>query len=129
VNATFNAAGVSPGIYTVDFKATDDGFPVGVTNQRFTFNVIYESTAGLDENSLNEFSIFPNPTNDKFNISLKAENSNARLILQDVTGKIMLDQAIQNNQQIDLSNYTNGIYFATIQSNNTVIGVQRVVKK
>jgi hypothetical protein len=60
---------------------------------------------------------------------LKAENSNARLILQDVTGKIMLDQAIQNNQQIDLSNYTNGIYFATIQSNNTVIGVQRVVKK
>ncbi len=129
VNATFNAAGVSPGIYTVDFTATDDGFPVGVTNQRFTFNVIYESTAGLDENSMNEFSIFPNPTNDKFNISLKAGNSNARLILQDVTGKIMLDQAIQNNQQIDLSNYTNGIYFATIQSNNTVIGVQRVVKK
>lgn len=129
VNATFNAAGVSPGIYTVDFTATDDGFPVGVTNQRFTFNVIYEAVAGLDENSLNEFSIFPNPTNDKFNISLKAGNSNARLILQDVTGKIMLDQAIQNNQQIDLSNYTNGIYFATIQSNNTVIGVQRVVKK
>ncbi len=129
VNATFNAAGVSPGIYTVDFTATDDGFPVGVTNQRFTFNVIYESTAGLDENSMNEFSIYPNPTNDKFNISLKAGNSNARLILQDVTGKIMLDQAIQNNQQIDLSNYTNGIYFATIQSNNTVIGVQRVVKK
>lgn len=129
VNATFNAAGVSPGIYTVDFTATDDGFPVGVTNQRFTFNVIYEAVAGLDENSMNEFSIFPNPTNDKFNISLKAGNSNARLILQDVTGKIMLDQAIQNNQQIDLSNYTNGIYFATIQSNNTVIGVQRVVKK
>jgi hypothetical protein len=129
VNATFNAAGVSPGIYTVDFTATDDGFPVGITTQRFTFNVMYSATAGLDENSMNEFSIFPNPTNDKFNISLKAGNSNARLILQDVTGKIMLDQAIQNNQQIDLSNYTNGIYFATIQSNNTVIGVQRVVKK
>ena len=76
-----------------------------------------------------QLAIFPNPTNDKFNISLKAGNSNARLILQDVTGKIMLNQAIQNNQQIDLSNYTNGIYFATIQSNNTVIGVQRVVKK
>ena len=129
VNATFNAAGVSPGIYTVDFTATDNGFPVGITTQRFTFNVMYSATAGLDENSMNEFSIFPNPTNDKFNISLKAGNSNARLILQDVTGKIMLDQAIQNNQQIDLSNYTNGIYFATIQSNNTVIGVQRVVKK
>lgn len=129
VNATFNAAGVSPGIYTVDFTATDDGFPVGITTQRFTFNVMYSATAGLDENSMNEFSIFPNPTNDKFNISLKAGNSNAKLILQDVTGKIMLDQAIQNNQQIDLSNYTNGIYFATIQSNNTVIGVQRVVKK
>ena len=129
VNATFNAAGVSPGIYTVDFTATDDGFPVGITTQKFTFNVMYSATAGLDENSMNEFSIFPNPTNDKFNISLKAGNSNARLILQDITGKIMLDQAIQNNQQIDLSNYTNGIYFATIQSNNTVIGVQRVVKK
>ncbi len=129
VNATFNAAGVSPGIYTVDFTATDDGFPVGITTQRFTFNVMYSATAGLDESSMNEFSIFPNPTNDKFNISLKAGNSNARLILQDITGKIMLDQAIQNNQQIDLSNYTNGIYFATIQSNNTVIGVQRVVKK
>jgi hypothetical protein len=126
--ATFNAAGVSPGVYTVDFTASDNGFPVGITTQRFTFHVMYDAALGINEVNQDHFSLFPNPTNGKFTVQLNDKIANARLIVEDVTGKTLFNTTVQNQAQVDLNSYTTGVYFVSILSNDQVIGVQRVIK-
>jgi hypothetical protein len=70
--------------------------------------------AGTDENTL-EFSVYPNPTQSTINI-----NSNQQigfLEIRSIDGKIVKSETY-NNTAIDVSDFTNGIYFITIFSSD-----------
>jgi hypothetical protein len=67
-----------------------------------------------------EFNIYPNPANDFIEIETDFENSSISVF--DVTGKLILrEKIIQNKTRIDLSNYSTGLYFIQLQSEQKML--------
>jgi len=85
--------------------------------------VITESTLSINEFETTTFSVYPNPSKGIFNISTKIPEFN--FSIYDVTGKLILKQdkakTTNNNYSLDISNYTSGVYFLTITSQNTKV--------
>jgi hypothetical protein len=129
IQASFNATGVTPGIYHVSITATDNGTPVGVTTKNFVFEVIYENSVSIGEGSTSIFSIHPNPTSDKLSITLNETNTDYSVIIQDLSGKTLIQQAVKNQDQIDIEHFKSGIYLLKISSSNHEIGTLKVVKQ
>ena len=69
-------------------------------------------------NLVDNISIFPNPTSDYISISnLKLTES--YLIVNQIGQKVKKG-IISNNQQIDIRNFTNGLYFLKFENGNTI---------
>ena len=78
-----------------------------------------DSTTVIDEDILNQFIIYPNPTSTLLNIQTEA---NATYQLYDISGKLILKGKVNNQiKAIDLSVISNGLYFLklTIANKNT----------
>jgi len=129
IDAEFNATGVAPGIYHVSLTATDDGIPVGVTTKQFVFEVIYESSLGINNMEKSKFSVYPNPTDNLLTIELENMNGLYQIQLNDLTGKLIISKEIENHEQLNLNNLNEGMYLLTILKNGEIIGIERVVKK
>ena len=57
-----------------------------------------------------ELGIYPNPTNDKFTVTLDSEGF-SDLVVFDVLGNIMTSVRFQRSAEIDASNWATGVYF------------------
>ena len=77
-----------------------------------------------------EIKVYPNPTTNFVN--LKVENSkieNMQYILTSVYGKVLqLKKITKNQEQINFSNVTTGIYFISISKNNQLIKTLKIIK-
>lgn len=62
----------------------------------------------------------PNPVNDKLWITLDQYQPQSYRIT-DVNGKILAHQVVQNLQSIDVSNFPNGIYFLSVQTEKGIL--------
>ena len=83
--------------------------------------VTLSNAVGINEISNNDkVVIYPNPANDNINIDVKNYNE---IIITDISGKVVmnLDSASIQNNTIDISNLSNGIYFVTINSDDSSI--------
>ncbi len=131
IDASFDATGVAPGIYTVNLTAKDNGIPVGITTKQFIFNVKYDASLAAEVNELEtNFIAYPNPVSDKLSISLKNNFGIAQLIIQDLSGKTLFSNEIETqNIELDLRNYSEGTYILSVYSENELLGVQRIIKK
>ncbi len=78
----------------------------------------------------NEIEIFPNPSNGAFRISMKTGETIRSYSLINHMGAIILDSEQNNKQtyQIDLRNYSPGIYYVRVSTDKNVI-VKRVIIK
>ncbi len=100
-----------------------------------TWTINYSTTLGIEDISSvkHNFNIkvFPNPTQDivNFKIESNAEN-NLKIDIVSIDGKQLKSLTIFNaiNSQIDLSNFTNGIYIANFYSGNTLIASKKLIK-
>ena len=73
-----------------------------------------------NNNQLNsDFNIFPNPTNRVFRIRFSSTNHNGfKIILRNSTGaKVLIGDYFQD-EEIDVSNLSKGLYILEIQSND-----------
>ncbi|MDI1233895.1 MAG: T9SS type A sorting domain-containing protein [bacterium] len=72
---------------------------------------------------------YPNPFQNNITISLPA-NVVARITIYDINGKNIIDQTVLNNEVVDLSNLSRGIYTGKIidQSNGSVLQTQKLIK-
>ena len=69
-----------------------------------------QSTGINDINYLNEFKIYPNPSNDKIQIDF-TENQNIKMQVYNMIGKCVLQKELNNMQnKIDISSLSKGIY-------------------
>ncbi len=78
--------------------------------------IVEEGSTILGVNSVpaNTVALFPNPTSEKLNFSLKGlENTPVQII--DVNGKIVLTTNISENSDINVSSLKSGVYFAMLQ--------------
>lgn len=68
----------------------------------------------------------PNPAGANFKlVGLEGE---ARVIMYDMQGKVLLDKHIRDNEKIDLSNIKKGIYFLEISTKDGSMGAKLLKK-
>ena len=91
--------------------------------------VTVTSTAGISENNLLSFEMYPNPVSDVLNIQLPTGTEKAEISVFDYTGRLVSSKIISSNDTaIDVQKISRGIYMIRVAT-NTKIGVQRFIKK
>ncbi|MCR9172046.1 MAG: T9SS type A sorting domain-containing protein [bacterium] len=90
---------------------------------RANFNQILS----VEENSVNNFSVHPNPTNGVITIETE-ENESSRVIVTNIQGRKILETELSGTQSIDLSNNASGTYVIKV-SNSKGTYSKRIVLK
>ncbi|NCA19795.1 MAG: T9SS C-terminal target domain-containing protein [Crocinitomicaceae bacterium] len=84
---------------------------------------------GINELTLANFKIVPNPNNGTFNVILSEEVNNATISIQDLNGKTVQTSTFSGLEfQANLTGVTTGVYFVKIQTENS-IAVEKVIIK
>ena len=117
---SFVVEGLESGVYT--FTVTNGS---GCTSEESDNVVINSVTSSISDNSVEDFSLFPNPAKDI--IYLKPpKNYNETIIVEvmDMLGKTLLFKKINNPSglsEINLSGYRSGVYFINIVTENKTL--------
>lgn len=87
----------------------------------------------LEENNINGFTIYPNPTNGLLNISSDISLQDAKISIYDVTGRLLsrnvnINVVNNNSMEINVANLANGNYFISIE-NDSKKSVKQFIKK
>lgn len=111
---------------TVTNKANiyfDYNAPVITNTTSTTFQILSNGDFELD----NSIAIAPNPA--KNNVNINCNNNVKTIELFDVQGRVLITQIVNNSQtQLDVSNYTNGIYFVKITTEKGV-KIEKIIKE
>ncbi len=132
--ATPNATGPGPhttfyeneGIYSVSLTVTNAfGNDVELKNDYIT---VIDAT-GLEELGIASLALSPNPSNGQVNLTIKTQElASYHLYLSDVSGKILWEAQTMPSQEIvqpiHLHDFANGLYFISIQNEES-----KVIKK
>lgn len=118
----------------------------GVPEPLFAITALTSSMAGtseyafyLDQNDItlylnnfisdNNISIYPNPVIDKLTIEYNNEaNKSIKYQIIDLRGSIVLEDVLYMNNEIDISNFSAGIYMLKLQTENE-IKTYKIVKE
>jgi hypothetical protein len=123
--AMIGTASQISGANTVDFTkpviytfVAEDGSTVNYT---VYVDVEPKSTLGIEEQDQNVVSIYPNPSNGVF--TLKATSGSVNVSIMDAQGRVVFNQEVTSyageEMQLDLTQFGKGIYFATVQINES----------
>lgn len=94
----------------------------------------FDPGASVKELSSNtSFNVFPNPSNDIFNITLDAKNAEVvNLTVTNIVGQLVISKRItvsgQTKETISLAGFDKGIYFLTIDNNKQKQTVKLIVE-
>ncbi|MFC0878314.1 T9SS type A sorting domain-containing protein [Saccharicrinis sp. FJH2] len=100
---------------------------VTITNKSAEKNL---TTSLISESGLNHiFKLYPNPVNDFIVIKMPKEIQYSHLKILNIQGKIIKSFTVHNNQnQLDVSDLSNGIYFVRIQTDKGCL-IKKIVKQ
>lgn len=87
-----------------------------------------DGTVGTEDFQNVEFSLYPNPANEKITIASSNATSNYQIAIFDVLGKKIITSEIQNMGSIDVSALASGTYLVKINAENKT-STLRFVKK
>lgn len=112
----------------------DGNFLYGMTSNGGTYSAgtifKYALTTGIAENnSTVGFTIYPNPNNGKFQLSMEnfSFNKSSKVFVLDVLGNIVQENEMSSqNLTIDISSQTKGMYFVKIE-NEQGIKVEKII--
>lgn len=99
--------------------------PAIITN---TFQTTFVNPLSNENFSLNNITIYPNPSNDILNINYGTETIEVKSIeIQDMLGKVIykIHSKVEN---IDVSNMNSGIYFITISTESNGKIIKKLIK-
>jgi hypothetical protein len=101
--------------------------PAIVTNMFQTeFVAVLESESFLTD----EFAVYPNPTSSILNIQSKLSATISEVNVYDVLGKLLLNKKIAVSvTEIDMTNYSPGLYLLEIVSENNQKSIHKIIKK
>jgi hypothetical protein len=120
-------ASITPVTYTnAQAEIYFDYNPPIITN---THTTTFTNNLGTSTFDLSELSIYPNPFQEVLNIQSGKNDTILNIKLFDLTGKIIVNQKINNNNyQLNTTNFTSGIYLLEIESPNDVI-LKKIIKQ
>lgn len=90
--------------------------------------VIVQSTIGLNENTMNSFRVFPNPSGGTFSIEINHALSNASLTVTNALGSVVYHEKLNHlagSKSLELGHLSEGVYMISISSGQQVM-MQRV---
>ena len=107
----------------------DDFNQDGGSLESWKLEICTEPTLSLNDNILNEFTVYPNPNNGSFNVRLNGQtNEDINIIVFDIRGRQIFNSTYQNtsdfNETINLNDVHSGVYLMKINS-----GEKRLTKK
>jgi hypothetical protein len=124
-NEMISGASLGTGSHVITLTVVDANGCEGSTSQ----TLIVDPCIGLDELSLENMVVYPNPSFGVFNYTFFGDFSGTDMTLTDLAGKtIWSAQVAQAEGEIDLSAYESGTYLLTV-SNGTEANVLRLVKQ
>ena len=82
-------------------------------------------TAGVDDNMLSDFAVYPNPTTGI--LTVQSKTAIVQIEIHNLLGQLVLSNTNQNT--IDISNVSQGVYFIKVMGENGGFGAQKVVKE
>ncbi len=97
-------------------------------------NFVIETTLGVDQNSLNNFSVYPNPTSDNVTVSFNSNSiENVNLSLYDVQGRLITSSKVDSvigdfNYNFDMASIPTGFYLLKISQGNQNY-TSKIIKK
>ncbi|MCB0703337.1 MAG: T9SS type A sorting domain-containing protein [Candidatus Kapaibacterium sp.] len=100
---------------------TKDNSFIGFSNY-FLDKFLYDRESNIGTEYEEEIIISPNPTNNFVNIELNCIEQLINYQINDVNGLLVYNSSVQNHVgrlQVDFSSYPIGIYFLTLNCNNT----------
>jgi Secretion system C-terminal sorting domain len=86
---------------------------------------------GLNENNLNDFTVYPNPATDQLFIDLDANLQNSTVIVSNAVGQQLKSYNLSeftNEVSINIEDLTSGVYFISVSSNGQISEPKRFVK-
>ena len=89
-------------------ESKNDGYPNFIGS---TFNAVVETKVD------NKIILYPNPATKAFQLS--GLEGTATVALSDLSGRLLISKEVTSNETVSISTLPNGIYLATIKSNNT----------
>jgi len=116
----------NPGTYTVSLVASNGG----VSDTETVTNLItVTGTNSIEDISfVNKISVYPNPSNGLFNLTLEGI-SESTIEIYNIQGKKILSKIQENEEVLSFELQTEGIYFVKIINNHFVETKKVVVKK
>ncbi|MBT3303270.1 MAG: DUF5011 domain-containing protein [Bacteroidetes bacterium] len=117
------------GLYHVCYQAKD---PSGNMTPQICrlVRVIYQNTS-IDDNTETKVAVYPNPTNGRFVVELEVANgSNVSVSILNLLGEevkvVSRNATAQDQYEIDLSDFANGVYLVKVQTGDNSI-LKRIV--
>lgn len=114
---------VNPTVTSIYEVVVDNGISEDAANVIVTVNEC--EVKPIEERISFDLKVYPNPTTDFINIKLSGIDVLSSLQLSDITGKTLINEAIQpmSNEiiirTIDMSRFSKGMYLLTIFENGT----------
>lgn len=94
------------------------------------FYLAFEEQATDIDNQNSSISIYPNPAKNFIKINNTGSNTSSSIVISSVNGKIWYkNDNAENINTIDLSNFSNGIYFMQIKLNDGSTFYQKIILK
>ena len=102
---------------------------INVSDVRLKETWVIDVPVGIKENYRDpNFSIYPNPCNEKIFISSSGLNSGYFIEVTDISSKLVLKQHLQYSNSADLSALEKGVYFLKIYSENNLPEIKKLIK-
>ncbi|MFT5824514.1 MAG: hypothetical protein ACI8ZM_005782 [Crocinitomix sp.] len=122
-NAFANAASTIPGNNYLDF-ASITGFSMFFVSSEV-------STLGITPKSFsNEIKIYPNPTNDNFEILFNSNQKKLKINIYSSLGQLMQTRILENSDRIQMKlNQPSGIYFVECINDNGNKYIRKLIKE
>ncbi len=99
-----------------------------LTKEGFVYNWTCETSGvGVQENSTQQVSVYPNPTQGIFKIEFSGIN-NLSFVLRDLLGKeVLSNKNYSSNSAIDISQLAKGTYLLELYDNGVLIDINKLI--
>lgn len=122
--STLANAQLPEGTTTIVWTITD----IAGNENTCSFDVTVNLFVGIETLQQNGISIYPNPTNGIVNFDFSNLNVN-KISISDITGKVIIEKIVTNQEEkIDISNYSNGVYLIKFQTEKEVLST-KIIKE
>ncbi|HOY48321.1 MAG TPA: SBBP repeat-containing protein [Flavobacteriales bacterium] len=120
INATeFEPSLAGLGTHTITYTYTDSNSCISYA----TDNIVVDACLGIKEMiNVNEIELFPSPTSGEFTIQCdEFSNHLGTITIYNILGEVIYSNQTQSSQiHIDISQFSNGIYYAKIEIGNRI---------